>query len=1162
MPPFIPKKRLAATPPPGESPPDTKKAKLKQNDKTQAKKAVQKPKKSILVLDSDDSDSSLSSVGSDNFEDVGLNGQSSTAQRRPHQHDADECFSDDSDQVEWESAIQEKVEQYIPSGPAAVSGDIQFSIDADDDDFGGFAANTSQRKQGISKTERATRIVAHQLHVQFLLWHNHVRNLWTSDKEVQKTLLDQLPSQIGKEVDKWKRASGLVQPKDAKKKNSVKKKDSPVKHEPSKKKPVKKGKLVNDRDERDWGRPSQRLEPGKADLSSGDPLISLLKVLSAYWKKRFAITAPGLRKRGYSTRLERRKEVESFKKGPHDPERHGERIQGIKEFREIAKRCEGSRDVGAQLFTALLRGLGIEARLVASLQPAGFGATKIEEMAPRKEVGKSPGKKRHVSSESDSEMADIDTIGSKAKATSKKRPKVNIKGKAVAPTSLDSGSSSASDSDDSSVVDITPSLPKRRPAKYDRDVPVPIYWTEAISPITNKVYPVSALILEKSVATNDDLLATFEPRGAKADKVRLVMAYVVAYSPDKTAKDVTVRYVRKHVMPGKTKAFRFPVEQLPVYDRSGKVRRYEDYDWFKRVMSAYGRSDDMRTAVDDIEDSADLIPQQPEKKLIDDAVDTLTSLKASPDFVLERFLRREEALRPDAQPDRIFASGKGDNYKEEPVYRRADVERCLTTESWHKEGRIPKLGEVPLKRVPVRAVTLTRKREAEEHERITGEKQLQGLYSWDQTEYIIPPPIRDGVIPKNGFGNIDAFVPTMIPEGAVHIKQKGCVRICKKLEIDFAEAVVGFEFGNKRAVPVIQGVVVAKENEKEVRRRWKEWHEEQKRKDAAKKQKLILDLWRKFIVGMRIRVRVQEQYGEEAEAGGSADALPARLKLGETRDEPVDLDEDRDDGANSLAPTTTPGEPAEDEEIAGGGFFLPHSDDEQPNGGELIMEGGDDDYHTLKRRKGKQRDEFIAAQYPTPSSVPVAQPRMRKRSLVQESYRDTDPAHVNGDNEQPYKPDSELFAAPLIDEGHSSSELSSPVSSESDNDEDDSDIYNPMAKRRVSARTAAAERRASARTRTRRAANQEDFTDSEKQPENETLDTDVDDDDQQAGPEALEDRPRQPMRVSVVVPQNQRNKTQTPNTKKMSGVTSPYFGRARPGDRDGNPTRRKPRGKK
>ena len=40
---------------------------------------------------------------------------------------------------------------------------------------------------------------------------------------------------------------------------------------------------------------------------------------------------------------------------------------------------KGSRDFGAQLFTALLRALGVETRLIFSLQPLGFNFGKQED---------------------------------------------------------------------------------------------------------------------------------------------------------------------------------------------------------------------------------------------------------------------------------------------------------------------------------------------------------------------------------------------------------------------------------------------------------------------------------------------------------------------------------------------------------------------------------------------------------------------------------------------------------------------------------------------------------------------------------------------------------------------------------------------------------------
>ncbi|KAL8867370.1 MAG: hypothetical protein Q9174_005708 [Haloplaca sp. 1 TL-2023] len=278
-------------------------------------------------------------------------------------------------------------------------------------------------------------------------------------------------------------------------------------------------------------------------------------------------------------------------------------------------------------------------------------------------------------------------------------------------------------------------------------------------------------------------------------------------------------------------------------------------------MSGYTRPDFLRTATDDIEEAKDLKVVKAEKKESKAKEGTLQFYKTSAEFVLERHLRREEAIVPGAEPVRNFTTGKGDESKEEPVFFRKDVMICRTGESWHKEGRQIKANQQPMKMVPIRAVTLTRKREVEEAERDGGEKLKQGLYAWDQTDWIIPPAIVDGVIPKNAYGNMDCFVPTMVPRGAAHIPLRSTAKICKRLGIDFAEAVTGFEFGKQRAVPVVSGVVVAEEHREKVMEEWEKDEEERRIKEEGKREKAALAMWKKFLVGLRIVERVRDEYG-------------------------------------------------------------------------------------------------------------------------------------------------------------------------------------------------------------------------------------------------------------------------------------------------------------
>ncbi|OQE34882.1 hypothetical protein PENCOP_c015G04164 [Penicillium coprophilum] len=836
MPPFVPRKRVSS-----EDPPPAKRQ--ARPDNSQAPQAPA-PRAPFHLSDSDsDSNSSLSDAP-ENLKD-----------------NVSEESEDEEEDIDWEDAIDTKSSATTPTVAAPELQDLELTLDQNET----HVSDLLDGKKGPSKIERQIRIQTHCMHVQCLLFHNAIRNAWSNDSKVHEILRKKLPEGIHKEVKKWRIASGLELPE-------------PKPEPPQSKKKGKKAKK-----NKDWSDESERLEPGQPDMSRGDPIIILIKVLVAYWRKQFRITAPGLRKYGYRPVAALETAITDFREEEHDPERHGERIADLDEFRAIAERMQGSRDVGAQLFTALVRALGIEARLVGSLQPLGFGWTKGETYTPV-----TPSEDPEKEEEPETTEPETDVAENKAPAKNKRK-------------------------------------------QFDSDLPFPIYWTEVASPVTNEIISVDPLVLSNPVApfTDTDLQANFEPRGAKADRAKQVICYVVAHSSDGTAKEVTTRYLRRRTWPGKTKGFRMPLEKVPVGPRGN----YIAFDWFGMVMRGYQRARKSKTAVDKLEESRDLQPNQPEKKKTTQTADTLQSLRTSTEFVLERFLRREEALRPGAEPVRTFIAGKGARAKEEPVFRRADVLKCLSAESWHKEGRQTKPGAVALKRVPIRAVTLIRKREVDEMQRQTGEKPLQGLYSRDQTEYIVPPPIQDGRIPKNEYGNIDCFVPSMVPAGATHVPLPGTVRVCKKLGIDYAEAVTGFEFGSKMAVPVIQGVVVAAENEGLLRDAWKVDAEEKRKREELKAEKKILQTWRKFLFGLRIMERVRDEYG-----GGDPDAdrerdshNPFAVQKKKKREEEAD-----DDGADQEMLDQESSYNAFDH---GGGFLLPGQDDDADDG--LVVENHD-----------------------------------------------------------------------------------------------------------------------------------------------------------------------------------------------------------------------------
>lgn len=76
------------------------------------------------------------------------------------------------------------------------------------------------------------------------------------------------------------------------------------------------------------------------------------------------------------------------------------------DFRDAARNLEASRDTGAQLFCALLRSAGVEARLVCSLQPLPFTATfkTMTSQGPTPNMAIASSEGRAATSSDDSEI--------------------------------------------------------------------------------------------------------------------------------------------------------------------------------------------------------------------------------------------------------------------------------------------------------------------------------------------------------------------------------------------------------------------------------------------------------------------------------------------------------------------------------------------------------------------------------------------------------------------------------------------------------------------------------------------------------------------------------------------------------------------------------------
>ena len=166
--------------------------------------------------------------------------------------------------------------------------------------------------------------------------------------------------------------------------------------------------------------------------------------------------------------------------------------------------------------------------------------------------------------------------------------------------------------------------------------------------------------------------------------------------------------------------------------------------------------------------------------------------------------------------------GKIGNFE---VFLREHVCEAHTREKWLEEARQVHIGEQPAKAVKKRKHSTPEKRRQEKEPPKKRRKKSDGtaevqdeneaeeivtVYGKWQTEPYQPPEVKDGIVPKNSFGNCYLFRPEMLPVGAVHLPEIS-ISLARKLGIDAVPAMVGWDYSRSNAHPQLEGIVVASE---------------------------------------------------------------------------------------------------------------------------------------------------------------------------------------------------------------------------------------------------------------------------------------------------------------------------------------------------------------
>ncbi|KAG6329066.1 hypothetical protein ID866_10023 [Astraeus odoratus] len=527
-----------------------------------------------------------------------------------------------------------------------------------------------------------------------------------------------------------------------------------------------------------------------------------------------------------------------------DPDADGsERIRSPNSLMKHALMQSGSRDTSAQLFTALCRALDIPARLVVSLQSMPWRSSARKQVSSPSKKGKAPStspeakgpSSASATSECEQESAATsvhtdNATGKSVKGKEKAKPVIRLRKTKSQSTSRHS----------------TPIYTGKLYKSPDPTSTPPVFWTEVFSRADCRWFPVDPI---RGIVNTRQV---FDPSGppsvvgsSKAGRIQdNRMLYVITLEEDGFGRDVTARYARNYA------AQVSKAQELGAGPAGGRK------EWWARVVQNITRP--YRLHRDDLEDE-----ELHNHQLTEGMPTTLAGFKNHRLYVLNRHLKRDEVVDPPTE------LGK---FRGEPVYPRSSVKSLKTAENWMRQGRVICPGCQPMKMVKQRAVTIGRQREIElalERSQAEGRNDgegdvMQGLYAFSQTELYKPPPIQDGKIPKNDFGNIDLYVPSMLPEGAVHIPFKGVAKIAKKLGFDYAEAVTGFEFKKRRAYPVLEGIVVAAENENAIVDAYIEAEQDAEERARAKRFDQVCKRWTRLIQGLRIRDRLQKQYASNA----------------------------------------------------------------------------------------------------------------------------------------------------------------------------------------------------------------------------------------------------------------------------------------------------------
>ncbi len=231
---------------------------------------------------------------------------------------------------------------------------------------------------------------------------------------------------------------------------------------------------------------------------------------------------------------------------------------------------------------------------------------------------------------------------------------------------------------------------------------------------------------------------------------------------------------------------------------------------------------------------------------------TMNAIKNHPRYCMERFVTKYQAIHPKEPVGELHG---------EAIYLREHLHVLHTRDKWTREQREVMEDEDPFKTVDSIGVSL----KVDKKDRAQSE--LFGLW---QTRPLSIVVAKDGKVPKNSRGNVDLqgassgiIDYTRIPVGCVLIDLPGDKRAAKQLDIDFAEAMIGFDVRRGRPVPIFRGIVICREFEQRLRETQAENQRLIEERAESKRIAEIKQTWHKVIHSLLVRQKIGRELPEE-----------------------------------------------------------------------------------------------------------------------------------------------------------------------------------------------------------------------------------------------------------------------------------------------------------